>query len=452
MSVELQTYSIPERLERLPVSGFHKKMWLIIATAWFFDSIDLAMLTFVLGSVKLEFALSSVQTGLVAGASFLGMVFGASFSGMLGDKFGRRVVLQWSIVLWGLASASIYFVPSYSMLLVLRFALGLGMGMEFPVAQSLLAELMPARVRGRYIGYMEGGWPLGFVAAGIVSYLLMPIIGWRGIFLVEAIPALFVLVIRRALTESPRWLADVGRKEESNRVMANIEEKVKKSLGLTELPQPISDATLIVTHEQRASFAELWTHAYVKRTIMLWTLWFTVLLGYYGLTSWIGVLLQNAGYTVAQSVGFVLIMALSGIPGFFVTALLLDKLGRKRLLIFFLLAAAVAAYLYGTAASLTWVLVFGSLLWYCQLSFWTCMYTWTPELYPTRARATGCGFASGVGRIGSVIGPYLVAVIIPVFGTAGVFTMGAIAFVTAAFAVGILGVETKGRVLEEISK
>lgn len=451
MSVELRNYTMPQRMERLPFSNYQKKIWAILATAWFFDSIDLAMLTFVMGSMKTEFGLSTVQTGLISSVSFFGMFLGACTAGLLGDKFGRKVVFQWSIVFWGLASAAIYFVPSYAWLLAMRFILGVGMGMEFPVAQALLCEIMPTQKRGRYLAYMEGGWPLGFCAAGALALFLLPVVGWRGMFLVEAIPALFVLVVRRGMTESPRWLEDSGRKEEAHQAMTIIEEKVKKALSTTQLPDPVKDDIFVVKHEHKFSFSELWTPDYVKRTIMAWCLWFSVLLGYYGLTTWISALLQDSGYSVVKSVQYVLIMSIIGAPGFFVTGILLEKMGRKPVIIFFLIAAAVSAYFYGTANSLTWILIFGSLLQYCQFSFWTVIYTWTPELYPTRARSTGCGFASGVGRIGSIIGPYLVGVIIPVFGKSGVFSMGAIAFIVAALVVAFLGVETKGKALEEIS-
>lgn len=452
MSVELRNFTAPQRMERLPMSGYQKYICAVLTTAWFFDSIDLAMLTFLLGSIKTEFALSTVQAGLISSVTFIGMFIGATSSGLLGDKIGRKIVLQWSMVIWGLASAAICFVPDYNTLLILRFVLGLGLGLELPVAQTLLTEILPAAKRGRYLSFLQCGWPIGFCTAGAIALIFMPYVGWRGIFLLEAIPAVFVLFIRRALYESPRWLEHVGRKEESHQILLKIEEKVKKSLGLTVLPDPVADKELAVQHEVKFSFKELWTPEYTKRTIMVWSMWLFILLGYYGLTTWIGALLQAAGYSVQKSVQYTLTMALLGLPGTIIAGALQEKFGRKRVLIFFLMTAAISAYLYGNAWNLATLILFGSMLQYSQFSFMTVVYTWTPELYPTRARSTGCGFASGMGRLGSIVGPYVVGVIIPTFGQSGVFSLGAVAFIIAGFAVGILGVETGKQTLEKVSQ
>ena len=291
---------------------------------------------------------------------------------------------------------------------------------------------------------------MGFCSAGILSYFLLPVIGWRGMFLVQAVPALLVLVVRRSMPESPRWLEDMDKHKEADETMTFIEENVKKSLNRTELPEPKKMARF-ARGERKFSFAELWSPGYAKRTIMAWMLWFFVLLGYYGITSWISALLQRSGYTVVQSVGYTVIMSVVGAPGFFVSAILLEIIGRKPNIILMLAGAAVSAYLYGTAGSLTTVIIFGICLQFCQFGFWSVIYAYTPELYPTHARATGAGFASGVGRLGSVVGPYVVGLVIPVFGNSGAFTVGAISFFIAALVVAILGIETKGKTLEEIS-
>jgi putative MFS transporter len=203
--------SAAARLERLPFSGYHRTIFIIIAVAFFFDSVDLGTMTFVLGSIKSEFHLSSATTGLVASASFFGMVIGAAVAGLLADRFGRRPVFQWSMVLWGLASYLCSTAQSVEALIFYRVLLGFGMGMEFPIAQTLLSEFVPATSRGRLIALMDGFWPLGFITAGVVSYFVLPTFGWRTEFALLAIPAVFVLIVRRVVPESPRWLEHRGR-------------------------------------------------------------------------------------------------------------------------------------------------------------------------------------------------------------------------------------------------
>ncbi|KVP38708.1 MFS transporter [Burkholderia ubonensis] len=446
--------SAAARLERLPFSGYHKLIFFIIAIAFFFDSVDLGTMTFVLGSIKKEFGLSTAMAGLVASASFFGMVLGAAVAGLLADRFGRRPVFQWSMVLWGAASYLCSTAQSVDALIVYRVLLGFGMGMEFPVAQTLLSEFVPAAKRGRLIALMDGFWPLGFITAGIVSYFVLPQFGWRTVFALLAIPAVFVLIVRRVVPESPRWLEHAGRLGEADAVMRDIEAKVMRSAGVTTLPPP---ARLAQTPARRGRGAlrEIWSGAYRRRTTMVWLLWFFALLGFYGLTSWLGALLQQAGFEVTKSVFYTVLISLGGVPGFLCAAWLVERWGRKPTCIASLLGGGVMAYVYGQSAlyggSTALLIGTGLAMQFFLFGMWAALYTYTPELYDTGARATGSGFASAVGRVGSLIGPYVVGVVLPVFGQGGVFTLGALSFAAAALAVWTLGIETKGMALETLA-
>ncbi len=195
----------------------------------------------------------------------------------------------------------------------------------------------------------------------------------------------------------------------------------------------------------------LFSGIYAKRTTMLWTLWFFALIGFYGLTTWLGALLQAKGFPVTKSVFYTITISLAGIPGFLFSAWLVEAWGRKGTLILNLLGGATACYFYGGATDQTGLIVAGLCMQFFLFGMWSALYAYTPELYPTAVRATGTGFASAFGRIGSLIGPYVIGVILPTMGQAGVFALGAGAFVIAALAVLILGEETKGRTLENIS-
>ena len=447
--------SIASRFERLPMTSYQMRLFLIIATAWLFDSMDLGMMTFVLGSIKAEFALSTAVTGLLGSASFLGMLIGAATSGLLADRFGRRVVFQSSMVLWGAGSVLCATASDVNTLMLYRVLLGLGMGMEFPIGQAMISEIIPTRQRGRYVALLEGFWPIGFICAGLLAYMLVPIAGWRGMFVVLAIPAIFVFVIRQFVPESPRWLESNGRWADADLVMGRIEEKVRKALGGGPLPEVDLVTTSAGSERGKLGLRALWSRGYAGRTIMVWSLWFFALLGYYGLTTWLSALLQQAGYPVTKSVFYTLLISLAGVPGFLASAWLVEAWGRKPTCILMLLGSACMAYLYGGTAAYAGhqaqLITFGLGMQFFMFGMWSVIYAYTPELYPTRCRATGGGFASSIGRVGSLIGPYMVGVILPVTGQIGVFALGAGCFVTAALIVAALGVETKGRVLEEIS-
>ena len=446
--------SAAARLERLPLSGYHRTIFIIIAAAFFFDSIDLGTMTFVLGSIKTEFKLSSAMAGLVASASFFGMVLGAAVAGLLADRFGRRPVFQWSMVLWGIASYLCSTAHSVDALIFYRVLLGIGMGMEFPIAQTLLSEFVPAASRGRLVALMDGFWPLGFITAGIVSYFVLPQFGWRTVFALLAIPAVFVLIVRRVVPESPRWLEHHGKPDEADAVLAGIEAKVMKANGLTWLPAPSMLAEPALASKQGA-FREIWSAAYRQRTIMVWLLWFFALLGFYGLTSWLGALMQQAGFAVTKSVLYTMLISLGGVPGFLCAAWLVERWGRKPTCIVSLVGGGIMAFLYGQTAlhadSVSLLIGAGLLMQFFLFGMWAVLYTYTPELYGTGARATGSGFASAIGRVGSLIGPYAVGVVLPVFGQGGVFTLGALSFAVAALAVWVMGIETKGLALESLA-
>lgn len=448
---------VAARLERLPMTGYQRGLFAIIATAWFFDSMDLGIMTFVLGSIKAEFGLTTAQTGLLASSSFLGMFLGAATAGMLADRFGRKPVFQVSMIFWGLGSLMCGLSQNVNELMAWRVVLGLGMGMEFPIGLAIVSEIVPAKSRGRYVAILEGFWPLGFIAAGITAYFLLPLIGWRGIFIALAVPAVFVFIVRRFVPESPRWLEDAGRTDEADRVTAAFEQRVLRASGRSTLP-PVPDtapAAPAPRLSRGALFAEIWRGVYARRTAMLWAVWFFALLGYYGLTSWLGALLQQAGYEVTKSVLYTVLISLAGIPGFIFSAWLLEAWGRKPTAVLMLVGSAAAAYVYGQAASsqapVSQLIAAGLCMQFFMFGMWSVLYAYTPELYPTRSRATGAGFASSVGRLGSLGGPLLVGVLLPLTGQAGIFALGATSFVVAACAVLCFGVETKGRSLEQLS-
>jgi putative MFS transporter len=444
---------IAERLERLPFTRYQLMLLAVIATAWLFDSVDLGAITFLLGSIKADFHLTTALAGAVSSISFAGMVLGASLAGIAADRFGRKALFQISMIFWGVGSILCGVAPTLQLLMAARVVVGFGMGMEFPIAQSIASELLPARHRGRSIAILEGFWPLGFIVAGLIALAFLSTLGWRAVFIVEGIPFLFVFIVRRAIPESPRWLADHGLFGEAESEMGTIEAKVEQQLRKQgkELPQPKPFKIILGAKRMSVSVFDLWSKTYRRRTAMIWLLWFFALLGYYGLTTWLSALLQRSGYPVTKSVYYTVLISLAGIPGFLTAAILIEIIGRRVVCVATLLGGAAAAYLYGTAANQNQLIAFGLAMQFCLFGMWSVMYAYTPELYPTHIRATGTGVASAIGRIGALIGPYFVGVILPKVGDTGVFAFGAASFVLAALSVLILGEETKGKTLETLA-
>ncbi|WP_199435432.1 MFS transporter [Qaidamihabitans albus] len=446
-----QRLNLASRLERLPLTRYQKRLFLIIATAWLFDSMDLAALTFILDPISNEFALTGTQSGLLASLSFAGMVVGASTAGMLADRFGRRPVFVTSMLCWGFASLVAAMSWDLTSLLVCRFFIGVGMGAEFPVAQSLLSEFVPAKSRGKYLGLLEGFWPIGFITCGAVSLLVVPALGWRAIYVVMFVLSLYALYLRRAVPESARWHESRGQFDQAERTIEHVEKEVTKAYGK---PLPPAGETVIPAQStvRRAPVRELISRPYLPRTIMTWSLWFTVLLGYYGITTWQSKLLADSGMSIAGSIGFVLLMALWGIPGFLTASFLLEKVGRKPVVIAFVLLSAAASYVYGLQSSPAGLIAVGSVMQFVYFGMWSALYAYTPEVFATRFRATGCGTASAFGRIGALVGPLVVPFALTNWGHTAAFAVAGASMVVGAIAVAVLGPETKNKALEEVSR
>jgi putative MFS transporter len=199
-------------------------------------------------------------------------------------------------------------------------------------------------------------------------------------------------------------------------------------------------------------FSELWSRPYAARTFMLWVLWPALLFSYYGLTTWLGALLVAKGFAISKSITFVATITLGGIPGFLAAIYLLEKIGRKAVVIPSIILTAASAYFYGQADNMTTLYISGALLQFFTYAMWSAVYAYTPELYPTRMRAGGCGLASSIGRIGALLGPYVLGAVLQSHGVSAVFKLAATIFGVAAFIIVVLGPETKGRILEEISQ
>jgi len=443
------TANIPNRLERLPMTNYQRRIFAIIASAWLVDQVDVALLTFLLGTIVAAFGLSPMEAGLLASMTFAGQLVGNVAAGLAADRYGRRPVFQVTMVVWGAASFLAAGAWSSGVLMICRFLIGVGVGGEAPVAQAMVSELVPANVRGKYIAFMEGFWAVGYVLSGAISFFVLPYLGWRWAFAIVGSLSLVVPLVRRGLPESPRWLAERGRFNEAEALMQQMETEVERRIGRQLAPPAVFNEPVHTEH--RNSLATVFSREYGLRTFMAFGLWFFALIGFFGLNSWIAVLLREHGFTIIGSVGFVTLITIGGIPGFFTAAVLLEKLGRKPTTALFLLASAAAAWVYGNSTGQSGLFISGFIMQFFMFGMWSCLYAYTPELYPTRARSTGAGLASAVGRLGAILGPVIVPMLVRIGGQAAAFEVGAAGFVIAAVLVLALGVETRGQRLEVVS-
>ena len=432
------------RLDRVPLNSFHWRLLVTSGLGWMFDAMDVLLIGFLVAPITKEFTLAPAQVGLVASAGFVGMFLGAAISGRLADRYGRRLIFQATLVLFSIGAVLSALAPTFETLLAARVIAGLGLGGELPVVATLVSEFSPRAQRGRMIVLLESFWAYGTLAAGLIAIFVLPQFGWRGAFLVAALPALYVAYLRSALPESPRYLAERGRSAEADAIVRRVERESGGAL-LT------LGAAIAPVRSGRTNISQLWSPAYARRTAMLWILWFGITFTYYGIFLYVPSLLAARGLSEVRSNEFFFLSTIAQIPGYFSAAWLVERWGRKPTLVAYLLGTAAAAFLFGNAGTGTDAFVYAALLSFFNLGAWAIVYTYSPELYPTAIRATGAGIAAAVGRIGGIIGPFLTPVLVPTLGQSGVFALFMVLLVVTALNVWLLAEETKGRSLEEIS-
>lgn len=436
-----------ERLEALPLGRFHYKLLLVTGLGWLFDSMDTGLIAFILPVLAKEWGLAPGQMGLIGSIGLIGMALGAVVSGTIADRIGRKKVFTITVLLYSIASAFCALSWNYQSLLVFRFLVGFGLGGELPVATTLVSEYAPSRVRGRFIVLLESFWGLGWIAAACIAYFFIPLYGWRMAFLIGALPALYVCLIRMHMPESVRYLLAHGRVGEARQIVVSLERQLHVPVA------PFVSEKETVPVVAKASFRELWKKPFASRTIMLWLVWFGINFSYYGIFMWLPSLVFQQGFTVVKTFEYVLIMTLAQLPGYYCAAWLVDKIGRKYTLSAFLLFSGVASYFFGHASTAAALMMWGSVMSFFNLGAWGVLYTYTPEQYPTAIRALGSGWAAGLGRFGGMAAPMMVgALLARSFGFASVFYMFALVFAAVAVIVMSLGVESKQKDLESISE
>lgn len=458
--------TVADMMDRIPVGRFHKRLLGICGSAWAFDGMEVILISFTLPILTQAWGLSGLSAGLLGSASLLGMIAGNWAWGWFADSYGRKRAFQYTVLSYSVfagltALAAVGFYSGF----LLRFLTGVGLGGALAVDMSYLSEHLPTEKRGRYLVYLDAFWPIGNILAVGLAWLFLsalstggvivvPLIGeiasWRLLFVAAGLPALFVFVLRSALKETPYYLAKTGRVDEANDRIREIADENGVDY------EPIT-ADEVETAE-RKGFRRLFETDLRKKTIVAALAWFGINFGYYGVFIWLPTTVGATGLVESIYFYFVLI-ALVQIPGYFSAAYLIDVVGRKPTLGSYLVMSGVSTFLFAT--TLPGVALFGlniSGFWpffvgllavsFFGLGAWGAIYAYTPELFPTEVRATGNGFAGGVGKIAAVLGP-IVAGYLTVGNTPG-FT--ALLPLAAAFALGgvivfVAGEETMNKQL-----
>ena len=449
---ELTPGALIARIERLPHTPWHVRARMIVGTATFFDAFDLQVIAYVLPVLVGLWKLNPEQVGWLISAGFVGQIIGALLFGWLAERAGCMPALVLSIGAFAAMSLVCALAWDYQSLLVFRLLQGIGIGGEVPIAATYINEMAKAEGRGRFVLLYELVFSVGLVAAALIAYWVVPEFGWPVMFVIGAVPALLALVLRRLLPESARWLTTKGRLAEADKVIRQIEaDAVSRGIAL-----PPAAATPAVSDKVAAPtrWSELFQGIYLRRTLVVWALWFCAYFVTYGVTAWLPTLYRTVFHLdVPTALKYALITQAAGLIGSTTAALCIDRTGRRGWFALAFAAGALPFLVLGMEGASTagMVLLCATLAYpFIGLNSLSC-YLYTPEIYPTRLRALGCSTATVWLRFGSAIAPAAVGFVLNRFGIGAVFLMFAGVAMVGALVGGLLLTETRGRVLEEVS-
>lgn len=443
---------IVARLDRLPITRWHLKVRTILGMATFFDGYDAIAIAFVIPALIQEWHLKPAEIGLLLSSGFAGQLIGAPLFGFLAERYGRIRVLNWTIAILSVFGFACAFASSLWSLAMFRFLEGWGIGGEIPVAATYVSEIAKSSRRGRFLSLYQLMLPVGFLAASVSSIFVVPHLGWQWMFIIGSVPAALTVVLRRMVPESPRWLARNGQIVEADRILSGIEVVVAAQSGKP-LPEPV--AVEASTAVQQGRFSQLFHPRYLRRTLLVWIMWFCSSMILYGLMTWLPTIFRTrynmtTGEALTYSVAGNFVLLVSGL----ICAMVLDRIARRTFFIAgFCLASLpliVLHFVTRDASALTMMslaAIASMMISFVNLGVWT----YTPELYPTGVRSIGVGTASAFARVASIVGPNIVGLFMAYADLSAVFLLFAAVGLAGTAAVAVLGVETRGQLLEEVS-
>jgi MFS transporter, putative metabolite:H+ symporter len=445
MSQTIEAF-VGNALDEAKITPLHRRVVALIAAGYFFDVIDFtvfgALVPFILQS---KFAVGA-QVAAIGSATIFGMCIGAAGQGEFSDRFGRRFIYQFNLLLFGVFTLLGALAPNITLLVICRFIAGIGLGAEQPLAFAYAGEWSPKRIRGRILAIVHfiGGamvWPIGTaVVLAFGGYATTPEYAWRGVWLFVGIGSLIVWVFRFTLPESPRYLATHGRGKEALEVLGR--------LGIAPPSEPLS--TDAASNTKSDPFSVVFSMFPVR--VIAGMICFTAFLGFaIGLGAWLPNIMNSKGFTITKSLEYTLVMNFAVPCASLFMMYALDNVGRKITSICSFVAAGIMAIVFANAGTPFELIVAGFVMTFFVQVAGNSMQIFASEVFPTNARASGFGWASAVGRLATAFIMPTILFVQSAYGLTTVFASLAALLFVAAISVTQLGPEAKQKALDEIA-
>ena len=420
---------VVEFIDQQPVGGFQIRLLATCAAVLFLDGFDTQAIGYVAPALAREWGLTKGALGPVFSAGLFGLMIGALLFGPLADRIGRRKIIVFSTVAFGLGSLATAFIPDVNSLLAIRFLTGLGLGGAMPNAIAMTSEFSPRRRRATMVMIMFCGFSVGAALGGLLAAALIPDFGWRSVFIVGgAAPLLLAPILALRLPESVRFLVLTG----------HAQQRVAVLLKRINSKAAFAPATRFVVHEPELTgmpVLHLFRSGRTLVTLLLWVVFFMSLLDLYFLAYWLPTVLNDLGASVSGAALIGSMLQVGGVVATFVLGSIIDRFSFRALtLVYFIAVFAVGAIgQFGHSAVLVTIAVFAA--GFCIIGGQIAANALAAAFYPTAIRATGVGWALGIGRVGSIVGPLVGGALLAMkWSAAEVFMTAAVAALCAAVA------------------
>lgn len=429
--------------------GFVRKYKVLLIAAsigYLFDAFDNAILGYALPAISQEFEISPLMKGLIISAAQWGGLVGQIVWGPVTEAMGRLFAFRGTLFMFAVLTGFTVLAWNPMVIGVTRFLAGMGLGAFVPVVTGVVSEMSPTKYRGRFTSFTTLLWPFGSLAGAFLSLMLLPIIGWRGMFLLGSIVVILAIIAPKLLPESPRWLASKGRGDEALKAL--------RELGATE--QIINEVRKLpaepaVPIARKTAVSELFSQQWRKSIILGGGLWITLNYAYLAVLLWLPSILVDVYHlTLARSLTYTVITALVGLFGRLLGVYLIEVIGRKPLLYYTYAGAALSCLAFGNVTDPAYLLLFAALFFFFADQASVCVIAYVPELFPTRIRLVGATWAAAAGRFTSALAPIMAGALMAAGQYHAIWVIFALMYVVGIALVWALGPETKGRQLEEL--
>lgn len=393
----MTTINIRDFIAESRFTRFHFGMLFWACFIITFDMYDLIVYGSVLPVLMKEWSMDPIQAGAIGSYGIFGMMVGAILFGILADKLGRKRVLMASVILFSLASALCGIAPGPLEFSILRFLGGLGIGGILPCLIAMLTDYAPKGRANTFIAVLMCFFSVGGILAAFVSMLLLPSLGWHAVYFVAALPLLLLPFMHKYFLDSPAVLLGKGRISELRTALAKVNPagELRGNVEFTGLQD----------REAGSPVRALFTHRRALGTIMIWVAFFMCLLMINGVSIWLPKFMVTAGYALNSSLTFMIVLNVGAIAGTLLLGKLSDKWGVKKVLIPMFVISAISLTLLGYGNNMAILLVLVFITGACTMGAQNISYSFVSQYYPSFMRSTAIGLASGVGRLGAIVGP-----------------------------------------------